>query len=102
MIPKPEDHINTVLVACTVKVRIEGREPRTYDFKRVLKAKNGYYPRDSQGSLSYTTEDKGPNGEPIVRKIEWFLPYIGEFDNWAYVTEFLQMMRADDVEYLME
>jgi len=51
---------------------------------------NGYVPRYSSGSILYTNDDAGPNGEPIVKQVKWHategIGYIASFEEWEAVA----------------
>ncbi len=101
MVPTPPDDINKILIACTVLTWDNKRENRTYQVTRA-KHCNGYRSSTSGGSMYYTDQNRGPNGEPITRKIQWCMQYISEFDTWEDVLQLLRMMRADNIEYIWE
>ncbi len=101
MIPTPPEHINTVIITCKVRSWGNVVEDRTYQLTRAI-CPNGYRSSTSGGTMYYTHQNQGPDGEPIVRKIEWAMQHISEFDNWKAVNFFLDMMRAKDIEYIWE
>jgi len=73
--------------------------PRTYHVKRLDTPVYRYNSKISGGQTHYTTEKKGPNGEPTFpERYEWVMTesdsYICHQPSWIMVLEFLQLVGA--------
>lgn len=93
----PPEPRSEIYISCEVD-SFSGRERRDYFLSR--SPANEYNSSISGGQSQYTFDDQGPNGEEIVRRVEWHMSYIGYFESWETVKAFFRMLRAKSFQWM--
>lgn len=92
-----------VLLGVT-KLKLVGNKweevPDVYTFHKTCR--QYYYSIMSAGAINYVLpgETTGPCGESVVGQHEWYLEYVGGFEDWNSVVRFLENMRVTNISML--